>query len=63
MIYRLVVLAQQGYFGKCFWEMGVCGLGCCLNRGLRRFSLMGCDAPPVCPDRCGCRGLGVMVDV
>ena len=24
---------------------GCCGRGCCLNRRLRRFSLMGCDAP------------------
>ena len=25
----------------CVWT----GMGCCLNRGLRGFSLMGCDAP------------------
>ena len=27
MIYRLSVLAQRGYLGKCFWETGACGLG------------------------------------
>ena len=62
----ITLIAQMGYDApRPFVPMVVCigDCACCLNRRLRRFSQMGCDAPPLCPDGCLYRGLRVLSEL